>query len=516
MQTSVEIHTSPPPVIQPSRKKKHHPKPAHMRGEAPINTEDYLGLPGLRTTAPPEVGDFSILVKAVQLAPNSCPYCQCATKEFQASNGTRGSKVQHLLDEPRAFRRVRIELTRRNFRCEACESFGLLPLWGVGERQRQTERLVRHVEHASLLRPFAEVALATGLSERKVREVFDKHIRQLRRTVEFEPPRVIGLDGITIRKVGRFVVITDVERRLVLHVWNYSRASDKDDSEAATRALVKLLKGMDGAGQIESVLIDMSSQFRCAVERSLPEAKIIIDRFHIQRTANEAVDNVRKRLHEKLKEGDRKAKFCHAAMLRKRWSDLKEHQRAYLKQWFRAYPALRKAYFMKERFCRMWAAGSAAEARERYKQWTRRFAKTAAESREQREMRKDFKAVLSPMEEWGPSVYNYFDLEAKHTNAFTEWANRRIRDMRRECRGCSVEVMRYKLIYGTWLRQQLRRGSRKWGEKTVSLQRTRRASTSAPKKEAGVKESPRTRRRAPRRREQAAQCRLFDDAEQDE
>lgn len=186
----------------------------------------------MRTSAPPEVSDFSVLVKAVHLAPDACPYCQCATKQFYASNGTSRTKVQHLLDEPLAFRRVRIELTRRNFRCEACGRSGLLPLWGVGERQRQTDRLVRHVEHASLFRPFAEVALTTGLSERKVRRVFDAHVRRLKETVEFDLPRVIGLDGIKIRKKGRFVVITDVERRLVLHVWNYSRASDKDDPTA--------------------------------------------------------------------------------------------------------------------------------------------------------------------------------------------------------------------------------------------------------------------------------------------
>jgi transposase len=79
-----------------------------------------------------------------------------------------------------------------------------------------------------------------------------------------------------------------------------------------------MLRKMDGAGQIETVIIDMSLQFRSAIEQALPQATIVIDRFHIQRTANEAMDNVRKRLHKKLKTQERKAKMCHAAMLRKR------------------------------------------------------------------------------------------------------------------------------------------------------------------------------------------------------
>jgi transposase len=497
------------PTVKASQKKNRHPKPTHMQGEASIATGDFLGLQGLQTTAQPEVGDYSIIVKAMQLVPASCPYCDCATKQFHSSNGTR-QKQQCLLDEPRGFRRVRIELTRRNFRCEACGTYGLLPLWGVKERQRLTDRLVHHVELVSLLRPHAEVALMTGLSGRKVREVFDAHVRQLEKTVEFELPRVIGLDGITIRKKGRFVVITDVERKLVLHVWNYSRASAKDDPQAATRALVAMLRKMDGAGQIETVIIDMSLQFRSAIEQALPQATIVIDRFHIQRTANEAMDNVRKRLHKKLKTQESKAKMCHAAMLRKRWLSLEEHQSDYLKEWFRQYPVLGTAYHAKEGFCLMWDAGSAADARKYYEEWSRQFATTVCETEEQTQMREDFSVILSPMKDWGKHIYSYFDLDLKHTNAFTEWANRRIRDLRRESRGCGVEVIRAKLIFGTWLKKQLKEGSEKWGEKMVMGKRTRRPSVAAPKTGDDAKELQQTPMPALRRRILPGQLSLFE------
>lgn len=299
----------------------------------------------------------------------------------------------------------------------------------------------------------------TRLSARKVREVFDVHVSHLEKTVVFELPRIIGLDGITIRKKGRFVVITDVERSLVLHVWNYSRASDKKDTQAATRALVSMLKKMDGAEQVESVIIDMSKQFRSAVEQAWPQARIVIDRFHIQRTVNEAMDNVRKRLLGELKKEVRNPKMCYASILRKRREKLTEHQSEYLEEWFSQYPILRKAYFAKEAFCNMWKSTSAAKAKRYYEKWSRQFAQTAHETREQAEMRKDFHVILSPLSEWGEQIYNYFDLNKKCTNAFTEWTNRRIRDVRRESRGCSVEVMRAKVIFGTWLRQRLKEGS---------------------------------------------------------
>lgn len=474
-------------TVEPREKKARRPKPSHMRGEVLLVPGDFLGLPELRTTAPPEVGDFSILVRAEQGRPVSCPYCGCADRRFR-SNGTRSKKPQGLLDEPRGFRRVRIELTRRNFRCGKCGDSGLLPLWGVREGQRETDRLVSHVEHASLFRPFAEVELTTGLSRRKVKEIFDGYVGRLRETVSFEPPRVIGLDGIKIRKKGRFTVVTDIERRLVLHMWRYSRNDKKNDRQAAVRSLVTLLREMNGAEQVEVVVMDMSSQYRGAVEEALPQAKIVIDRFHLERMANEAVDCARIRLNKALWEVDRKAEVCHAAPLRKPFSRLKKlHERRYLVKWLRKDPVLRAVYKRKEEFRRMWECASAAEAKRFYEEWLLPFAKKAPDTEEDKLVRKDFKELHSAMGNWGKYIYNYFDLDQKPTNAFTEWANRRIRDLRRESRRCGVDVIRTKLIFGTWMRRRMHEGADRWGESTVVMARTRRPSEPKPKKNLGAK-----------------------------
>lgn len=56
------------------------------------------------------------------------------------------------------------------------------------------------------------------------------------------------------------------------------------------------------------------------------------------------------------------------------------------------------------------------------------------------------------MKEWGPFIFHYFD--HPFTNAFTESANRRVKDNNRELRGCSFETARARIIYGTYLRKQ--------------------------------------------------------------
>src|SRR5205085_2766328 len=140
----VDNHASSSPVvIQPitviKRSKTRRPKPEYTPGEVQPVPGDFLGLPGLRTSASPEIGDFYIRVRAKQERTAACPHCGCATKEFK-HNGSR-SKPQLLLDEPRGARRILVELTRRSFRCESCGKAGLLPLSGVGEGQRMTDRL---------------------------------------------------------------------------------------------------------------------------------------------------------------------------------------------------------------------------------------------------------------------------------------------------------------------------------------------------------------------------------------
>jgi hypothetical protein len=135
----------------------------------------------------------------------------------------------------------------------------------------------------------------------------------------------------------------------------------------------------------------------------------------------------------------------------------------------------------------MWPSDSAAEARRFYNKWLLPFAVKAPDSEEEKQVRKDFAELHSAMGNWGEYVFNYFDLDRKPTNAFTEWANRRIRDLLRESRGYGVDVIRAKLIFGTWMRRRMKEGVGRWGESTVVMARTRRPSAAKPKKSSGGK-----------------------------
>jgi transposase len=191
--------------------------------------------------------------------------------------------------------------------------------------------------------------------------------------------------------------------------------------------------------------MDMAASLKKAVKKALPDAVIVIDRYHIQRMANQALNKVRNRLRREVQRKSNERTMCKSSLLRKHPNKLKEGERAELEMWFSVKPELRAAYELKEQFFAIWHTHSKAAAQESYRQWLLCIPP---------ELRKDFGKILTEMKKWGKYVFNYFDY--RYTNAFTESTNRRVKDIQREARSGSFETVRAKVIYGTIVRQQMK------------------------------------------------------------
>jgi transposase len=417
--TPDDIPLSPPP-----------PEPEDARPDD--QQVDYLNLPGLRTLSEPLKGKTRLLVRVEQLLPPACPECGCDTDGFKG-NGTRH---QHLLDEPRGSLSVRIDLRRRSYSCRVCHTSKLVPLDCLAEGRRMTRRLELYIQRKSLLRPFREVAQETGVSPKTVREIFRDHAKALEREREetFPTPRVLGLDGVYIKSKER-AILTDPERGLVINLVPNVQAD----------LLRVVLRSMPGWERVEVVTIDMSRGLRAAVSWAFPRAAVVIDRYHIQRMANESVDRVRQRLRKEIKQKRGGVQMCHRKLLRKHHGQLTADEHLQREQYFKLLPELKLAYETKENFFAIWRATGSVAAKAQYEEWRGACPQ---------EVRPDFNALFTAMKNWGEYIFNYFD--HPHTNAFTEASNRRIKDIQREGRGGSFETVRYKAIFGTLLRQELK------------------------------------------------------------
>ncbi|MCA1566098.1 MAG: ISL3 family transposase [Acidobacteria bacterium] len=420
------------PISSPDEDAPHTPPPPEPEVMPEDDRQiDYLDLPGLRTLSEPIKGRTRLTVKVEQLMPPACPVCGCDTGGFK-SNGTRR---QYLLDEPRGSSSVRLDLSRRSFSCKGCGTSKLVPLACLAEGRRMTRRLELYIRRKSLLRPFREVAQETGVSPKTVREIFREHTTKLERGREekLPTPRVLGLDGVYINSKER-AILTDPARGLVINLVPTVRAL----------LLGNVLRNMPESERVEVVTIDMSRGLRSAVSEAFPRAAIVVDRYHIQRMANESVDRVRQRLRQEIKRTRAGVQMCHRKLLRKHRGQHTADERELAERYFELFPVLEKAYETKEAFFAIWHETGSVAAKARYTEWWKECPP---------EVRDDFKALHTAMENWGEYVFNYFD--HPHTNAFTEASNRRIKDIQREGRGGSFETVRYKAIFGTLLRQEL-------------------------------------------------------------
>jgi transposase len=99
--------------------------------------------------------------------------------------------------------------------------------------------------------------------------------------------RIIGVDEISYRRHHKYVTtVVDHERGVV--VW----AAEGKSADTLKRFFDAL--GAERCEKLEAVTIDMSGAYIKAVTEASPKAQLIFDRFHVQRLAHDALDEVRR------------------------------------------------------------------------------------------------------------------------------------------------------------------------------------------------------------------------------
>ena len=97
----------------------------------------------------------------------------------------------------------------------------------------------------------------------------------------------IGIDELSYRRHHEYVtVVVDHERGAV--VW-----SSKGKNAETLKAFFEEL-GPERCKAIESVTIDMSKAYISAVKDKVPRARLVFDRFHVQRLVQDALDETRR------------------------------------------------------------------------------------------------------------------------------------------------------------------------------------------------------------------------------
>ena len=153
---------------------------------------------------------------------------------------------------------------------------------------------------------------------------------------------VIGIDELSYRKHHKYVtIVTDHLRGQV--VW----AAEGKSAETAGGFFAAL--GPERCAQLTAVTLDMSAAFIKAITNCAPAAKLVFDRFHVQRLAHDALDEVRRDLLRAAEEeSERKAiKGTRWALQKNPWN-LDADQKKTLQEIRERNEPLSRAYELKE------------------------------------------------------------------------------------------------------------------------------------------------------------------------
>lgn len=251
---------------------------------------DVIDLPTWKTLRYKEL-DHDIVVLA-ELTTDRPEACNCSPHEskLHKSGFTDPSYVHDL---PIRGKRVRIYFRLGRWFCKRCRKSVQQSLKEVDSTHRgMTSRLIEYVgqESFDLFRSFSDVADEVGCSEQTVRNIFTERAGQFdaeekarREERRYKPPEWLAIDEVFPHKRVEYCVISAPALNKVLDILPANREQE----------LRKWLLGLrPHHDRVKVVTMDMCAEYRSAINDMLPEARIVVDRYHVHNLLNVALKKV--------------------------------------------------------------------------------------------------------------------------------------------------------------------------------------------------------------------------------
>lgn len=337
-----------------------------------------------------------------------------------------GKKAIEVVDLPLRMMPTTIKLNQKRYQCRACNKTFIQPNTDIDPKRRITKRCVDYIEKQALRQTFTRIADSIGIDEKTVRLIVAEHLERVNKTYRIVAPDILGIDEIHLIKQPR-AVFTDIGRKKLIDMLPNRNVE-----------LVKQwLSTLPHKEHVKYVAIDMWRGYKNAVNAILPNAQVVIDKFHVVRMANQAVDTVRKQQQNKLTKKGRVSYKRGAYILRKRNHNLSDKQWLALDGWLKNEPTIEQAYNAKESYYSIFEHKVRADAEAAYDEW--KLGLTGA-------VAKAFSPLVKATDNWRDEIFAL--IETNVTNAFTESMNNLTRLDNRIGRGYSFDMIRARMLFG--------------------------------------------------------------------
>lgn len=257
-----------------------------------------------------------------------------------------------------------------------------------------------------------------GIAWRTVGAIIERVVEQRLNPDRLKGLKRIGVDEFSYRKRHRYLTLV-VDHNRGKAVW----ASEGKGAKALSSLFEAL--GPEGCAALDTITMDMSGGYQKAVAEYAPQAKVIFDRFHVQRLASDAVDKVRReQLRELRGTAEGRSLFRSRFALWKNPWNLSAQERKKLKDIEHNNAPLFRAYLLKETLIHALEYRQPGRARQALLQWL----KWASRSR------------LKAFVKLGRTIRKHFDgvlgyVVERMTNGIVEGINTRLRMVARRAYG---------------------------------------------------------------------------------
>jgi transposase len=307
----------------------------------------------------------SLTFDAEGLVVDVCPttrvaVCSGCGRRCKSTYDRRPRRWRHL---DLAGMKLHLRYALRRLRCRRCGVSGELVPWAepgswFTHGFEQTVAYLAQSAAKSVVSTMMRVAWAT------VGAIVGRVVAKHRGPDALDGLTHIGVDELSYRKHHEYVtVVVDHARGAV--VW----AAPGKNADTLRSFFAEL--GAERCAKLEAVTIDMSGAYIQAVSEASPQAKIVFDRFHVQRLAHDALDEVRRAEVRALEDPiERRALKGSRFSLQKRPWNLTDLDKEKLSVVQRTNLPIYRAHMLKETLAAILDGRQPGLAKKQLEQWT--------------------------------------------------------------------------------------------------------------------------------------------------
>lgn len=387
--------------------------------------EALIQIPELSVTGYQIQSRAVLIFVEVQVRVGQCGTCGAITREIHQDIDR---KVRHL---PVAGKPCYLIFQEYQFLCRPCRHTWVGPLDFLSPNQLYTKAYEQYGAERCREHSWQRVSALENLGYDAVEGIYKRVLQRQLAGREGLGVRVRGIDEIAQHKGHRdFVcVLSDIERGKVIEVL-------KSRTKAVLETYFDALLPSQRAA-IAVVSIDMWEAYAEVARTKVPQAAIVVDRFHVMKNLQEKMQDARRAAQRQLPKTTRDELKGLRWLLVRNYAELDAEERQKLQRAFEIWPELATLHGLKEEF------------RAFYERKNRRTAIRALETWIAKVQQTGHKALLKFVEtvrRWEQEILTYFD--ERITNGFVEGTNNKIKLIKRRAFGFrNFENFRYRILH---------------------------------------------------------------------